>query len=158
MEEFFLYLFICVFVLILWAGIERTVDFFLLKSSKKAEWTKEKHLPALPDEEKITLLKYDGLEREIAILLRLYYHSDGCKRILFYRHKGHVTAVKERLILFDEEELCYSTCYGVWMEDTDGFYHIYEDEKTALKEWEKELSSYHEEPLLENAFPNAERR
>ncbi len=145
--KWYLYVIISVLALILGAGIERIIDFFLSRRAKNAEWQKERQLPVISEEEKIALLKYNGLEREIAILLRLYYSENGCKRILFYRHKEHITVFRERLTLFNEEELCYSDCYGVWTDDGDGFYHIYDDEETAWKEWEKELSAYREEPL-----------
>ncbi len=102
-------------IILIWLGqvlSERSI-FSFQEALKKAEREKERQPPERSEEEKITLLKYDGLEREIAVLLRLYYSKDGYKRILFYQHKGHITVFRERLTLFDEEELCYSTCYGV---------------------------------------------
>ena len=79
-------------------------------------------------------------------LLHLYYNKDETKRLLFFRHKDYITAVKERLNIFDEEDLEFASCYGFWEEDDD-YHHIYDSLETALNEWQRELTHYKEEPL-----------
>ena len=147
--EWYIWVIIAISALLLEAGIWWLIDTISLAREKKKEFEKEKSLPHLSREEKIALLKYDWLEQDSKNLLRLYYNADQTKRIIFLRHKDYVTVIKEKLCLFDEEELYWASCYGIWEGDGDGFSHVYDSEETALKEWQKEMEwdGYQEEPL-----------
>lgn len=140
-------------VIIIAALLEAGILWFFDKYSdiraEKKQARKERTLPALSREEKTDLLKYAGLKRDEKNLIRLYYNANATERLFLLRHKAHITVIKEKLTIFDEEELDYASCYGIWEDDGDGFLHVYDSEETALKEWQKEIerNGYREEPL-----------
>ena len=104
-------------------------------------------LPQIPYAEKIRLLKYTGLEHTIGFPTRIFYNETETKRLLFFMQEKGVLVLQEKLDVFSDEELQYSSCYGTWIQASDRFSHFYDSEDTAMKEWGKELHSYHEEML-----------
>lgn len=142
-------------IIILAIFLELVGDWLREKIDNISDYKKQEHkianpLPDIPIEERIAQVKYDSLKWYRISLFKLYYSKDDTNRLLFLKHKDHVTVIKQRLDLFDEEELADGICttYGVWFE-VDSFQHFYDSEETALKEWQKEIErdGYQEDPL-----------
>lgn len=97
------------------------------------------------EQEKIALLRYAGLNKNS--VLHVYYSEDGKSRILIYKlNTNGFSYAKERLTIFDEDEIIWSGVYGVW-EDVSVRKSIFEDEKLVLNDIKNELINYYEEFL-----------
>lgn len=138
--EWYVYVVIALLALGLEAVIWKLVDWIQAQKNKP---DLPPSLPPLSKEEKISLLKYGGLD-DCKDIERLFFGKNETQRILFLKHKDHFTVQTEALELFDDEEVFYATDYGVWV-DTTEFAYVYDSLETALKEWKNKLQLYREE-------------
>lgn len=101
-----------------------------------------KRLPYRSYEEKIELLKYDGLSDET---VHLYFSKDYMKRIEIYiNNRGSYSYSIERLVVFDSEELYWATAYGYW-DDINANNSYFENINSLIAEIKNELIYYEED-------------
>lgn len=87
----------------------------------------------------------NGIFQYYEVLLKLFYNKNNTKRILFIkRNETQVGVIKEKLTIFNKDELSYCSDYAFW-EDDRSPNSFYADLDLALSDNEAELRSFHEE-------------
>lgn len=104
-----------------------------------------KRLPNISYEDKIELLKYQGLSGNT---IRLYFSKHITKRIEIYiNSRGSYSYAIEQLEIFEGEELFWSSTYGWWTNvNTNNSY--FENIDSIMAEIKNELKDFEEDLLI----------
>lgn len=101
-----------------------------------------KRLPAIPYEEKIEMLKYEGLANNT---IHLYFSKDNLKRLIICSNNvGSYTYYIEHLEMFEGMELFWSGSYGYWI-GTGGNTSYFADVELIMIEIKNNLIGFEED-------------